>query len=40
MPMLALEWRRLCYQEAAEMLSVRHIRQQLTRRKRAKNRRA
>jgi hypothetical protein len=34
--MLALEWLRLCYQEAAEMLSVRHIRQQLTRRKQAR----
>jgi hypothetical protein len=32
-----LAWNRVCLRNAAEVLSVWHIRQQLTRRKRAKN---
>lgn len=33
---VTLEWRRACYREAREIVSVWHIRQQLTRRKRAR----
>ncbi len=36
---LTLAWNRVCIRNAAEVLSVWHLRQQLTRRKRAKNHR-